>query len=483
MWRARLEHNRPFPALWLRHQQRDGYWKQGSVCEDFAAIRCPVYAVGGWADGYSNSVTRLLQGLEVPRKGLIGPWAHTFPHLGVPGPAIGYLQEALRWWDYWLRGHDTGIMDEPMLRVWMQRHVDPQTFHAERPGRWVAEADWPSRNLRWRDLYLDPAAGLAAAPGPTATVDISSPQSIGLGGGEWCEFGEEGEAPLDQRADDGKSLVFDGPVLGEDFEILGAPTLELRLACDRPLALLAARLCEVAPDGSSLRVSFGFLNLAQRDGAERPAPLRPGEVYRVSLPLNTIAHRFGAGNCLRLALSTAYWPMLWPSPEAATLTLHTGDSRLRLPRREAGAGDDELAAFAPPQAAAPVSAQQALRPPRLARTIERDLLDGTLTFRLVSEGGDLHAGSVARIDEIDLELGHDVERVLRIRDDDPLTARATMSESLMLGRGDWRVRLYASTELTATRQAFRLRARLEARLGDALFFERDWDESIPREWV
>ena len=75
MWRERLENVPLFFERWLEHQRRDAYWKHGSVCEDFAAIQCPVYAVGGWTDAYKNAIPRLLEGLTVPRKGLIGPWA------------------------------------------------------------------------------------------------------------------------------------------------------------------------------------------------------------------------------------------------------------------------------------------------------------------------------------------------------------------------------------------------------------------------
>jgi putative CocE/NonD family hydrolase len=123
MWRERLEALEPFPALWMRHPWRDDTWKHGSISEDYGAIACPVYAIGGWADGYPNAVPRLVEHLTCPRKGLIGPWAHVFSHDGVPGPAIGFLQEAVRWWDHWLQGRDTGIMAEPPLRVWMQESV------------------------------------------------------------------------------------------------------------------------------------------------------------------------------------------------------------------------------------------------------------------------------------------------------------------------------------------------------------------------
>src|SRR5215475_8683692 len=157
-WLQRLAAMPFFPALWLAHQRRDAYWRHGSVCEDYAAIRCPVYAIGGWADGYSNAVPRLLAGLSVPRKGLIGPWAHLYPHDGVPGPAVGFLQEAVRWWDHWLKGADNGIMSEPKLRMYAQQAVRPRPFVPAREGRWISEPTWPSPNVSPRTFAL-------AAPG------------------------------------------------------------------------------------------------------------------------------------------------------------------------------------------------------------------------------------------------------------------------------------------------------------------------------
>ena len=155
MWMQRLENTESLVATWMSHPRRDAYWKRGSVCEDFGAIQCPVYATGGWADGYSNAVPRLLAGLKVPRKGLIGPWGHAWGFRGVPGPAMGFLKEALRWWDHWLKDKPTGIMDEPMYRVWMQDWVPPKSYYAERPGRWVAEASWPSPGIGTRRWHLN----------------------------------------------------------------------------------------------------------------------------------------------------------------------------------------------------------------------------------------------------------------------------------------------------------------------------------------
>ncbi|HXH03648.1 MAG TPA: CocE/NonD family hydrolase, partial [Candidatus Competibacteraceae bacterium] len=314
-WQERLERLPFFPALWLAHQRRDDYWKHGSVCEDWNAIQCPVYAVGGWTDSYSNAIPRLLAGLGVPRKGLIGPWAHIYPQDGAPGPAIGFLQEALRWWDHWLKGLDTGIMAEPMLRVWLEDYAAPSGWRAETPGRWVAEPCWPSPHIETRELYLN-AAALAAQPGAEQALTIRSPQHTGAAVGEWMGTGVPSELPGDQRMDDGYSLVFDSAPLAERLEILGAPELVLEFAADAPLAQLAVRLCDVAADGASARVSYGVFNLTHRDSHADPTALEPGRRYRAVFRLNDCAHAFPAGHRLRLALSTAYWPLVWPAPYA-----------------------------------------------------------------------------------------------------------------------------------------------------------------------
>ncbi len=483
MWLQRLQHNRPFPAVWLSHQRRDDYWKQGSVCEDYSRVRCPVYAIGGWADGYSNAIGRLMAGLSGPRKGLIGPWAHAFPHNALPGPPIGYLQEALRWWDYWLKGIDTGIMDEPMLRAWMQDSVPPSPLHVERSGRWVAEKTWPSPRIEKRSWYLGEPAVLREAPGAAVPLEIQSPQTTGSTAGDWCGFGSEGEAPMDQRADDGRSLVFDTPPLTEALEILGTPSVSLRLSASESQALVAVRLNDLAPDGTSSLVTYGVLNLSHRNSHERPRPPTPDELVDVTLNLNDIAHRFPAGHQLRLAISTSYWPLIWPAPKPFTLTVECGTSKLDLPLRTPQVLDDQLRPFEPAEAAPTASAQFALKQHEFTRSYERDLTTHDTVYRLFSAGGDLETGAIMRIDAINMDLGHTVERVFSIGESDPLSARASIVERLMMRRGDWCIRIRAETELTAGTDQFRLRARLSAREGEAQeeIFTRDWDETIPRD--
>ncbi|HKJ77004.1 MAG TPA: CocE/NonD family hydrolase, partial [Gammaproteobacteria bacterium] len=262
MWLQRLEGSGLWLKTWLEHQRRDDFWKHGSICEDISDVQCPVLAVSGWADGYSNAVFRLLDGLKVPRQGLIGPWSHKYPHLGRPGPAIGFLQEAVRWWDHWLKGVDRGVEDDPMLRVWMQDSVPPTTRYRTRPGRWVAEQQWPSPRVEAVTHPLAP--GRIGAPGEEvdeAELTVQSPLSVGLFAGKWCSYAATPDLPHDQREEDGGGLVFDSEPLEEGLEILGSPVIEVELSANKPIAMLAARLSDVAPDDKATRVTYGLLNL------------------------------------------------------------------------------------------------------------------------------------------------------------------------------------------------------------------------------
>jgi len=473
MWLQRLENVRPWAAGWMRHQRRDAFWKHGSVCEDYARIQCPVYAVGGWEDGYSNAVFRLLAGLQAPAKGLIGPWAHKYPHFAEPGPRIGFLDECLRWWDHWLKGRETGIMAEPQLRVWMQEADRPQLHRKMRAGRWVAEAAWPSGRAEDHVLHLN-ADGLGRNAGPEAALRHASPQTLGHASGEWCSYGLLPDLAGDQRHDDAVALTFDGAPLDDRLEILGAPLLELELTVDRPVAKIAVRLNEVWPDGASTRVSYGVRNLTHDDSHETATPLVPGERYRVRLRLNDTAHAFAPGNRIRVAVSTAYWPLLWPAPEPVALTLFAGRSRLALPRRPAGPLDDSLADFGPALGAAP-ERRVALRPADYRRSETYDQISGERRLAIVGDSGN------ERIEPHGLEVGGHYERAYRILPDDPLSAEAKVRHVLTMGRGTWHTRTATATYLTATPDEFLLSATLDAYEGDHRVFTRTWSERIPRD--
>ncbi|MEQ8664952.1 MAG: CocE/NonD family hydrolase [Rhodospirillales bacterium] len=481
MWLERVNAVDAFPAVWMSHQTRDDFWRQGSVCEDYGAIECPVYAIGGWADGYTNAVPRLVANLKSPCKGLVGPWAHNFPHDALPGPSIGFLQEALRWWDHWLKGTDTGVMDEPRYRVWMQESVPPKPQYDEWPGRWVAEPAWPSSHIGETILYLN-AGHLSDTPEKPVELSFSSPQTTGARSGEWCAFGAEGEMPRDQRTDDGGSLVFEGDPLDERLELLGAPVLDLELRADQPLAMICARLGDVAPDGSVLRVSYGLLNLAHRNGHDAPEPLVPGEWVRVRLQLNDLAHAFPPGHRMRVSLSTSYWPIAWPSPDPVVMGVQTGASLLTLPVRAPRAEDADLRPFDEPEAA-PGSTHKKLSALPLRRTVEVDLATNEMVYTLKSDGGEFDGASLARLEAIGLDIGYTFMKRYRIIETDPLSAQTEVQQTALMQRGDWKIRLTCSTRLSATRSFFQFTGDLEAFENDRAVAHRQWTLSIPRNGI
>jgi hypothetical protein len=483
-WLERLDNNSLFPEMWLRHQRRDSYWKHGSVCEDYASISCAVYAVGGWADAYSNAIPRLLSELRCPKKGLIGPWAHLYPHSGVPGPAIGFLQEALAWWDYWLAGVDNGIMQEPLYRVWMQDSVAPRVFYDERPGRWIAEASWPSADLRPKRYFFGEAALLETAPPPseTASFSVRSPQTTGLDAGVWCPFGADGDLPGDQRDDDVKSLVFDSEPLRGACEILGAPVVEVRVVSDRPVAMLAARINDVAPDGSSARVSYGLLNLTHRLSHDQPSPLEPGRELTARVRLNDVAHRFVAGHKIRLALSTSYWPIAWPSPEPVTLAIRAAGSHLEIPIRAPRSADRLLEPFAPPESG-PEAETVDLDEHDVSWSISEE--PGTHRILTHATTGLRQDGepSMTRIEPLELELGHATQEVFGIAENDPLSATGEIRHTVVSRRNDWSIRVETQVALSATLEHFRVEAELDAFEGGRRVFSRSFDVSVPRDLV
>jgi predicted acyl esterase len=331
MWRERLDASPPIIARWTEHQHEDDYWRHGSLHFDYAAIKCPTYVVGGWADAYVHSVPRLLEGLQCPRKALVGPWGHTYAWIGGPGPALDWAYEEVRWWSHWLRGESTGIMDEPMLRFYRPSATPAQSAPGETPGHWAAEPVWPSPSVHQQRLYLTDA-GLAPRPGPGTKRRHKSDNAVGLKTPEWVPFGQE-EMPADQRADDALSISYDMAPLPADVELLGVPKVRLRVAADKPIAQVAVRLCKVMPDGTSWRLAYGLLNLTHRDGHDAPRLLTPGKAVDVEIPLGFIAQQLKAGERLRLAISEGLWPLVWPSPDSPTLTLDPAASALILPIR------------------------------------------------------------------------------------------------------------------------------------------------------
>jgi putative CocE/NonD family hydrolase len=470
MWLERLEHEPFLPAVWLRHQRRDAYWKRGSVCEDFASIKAATLAVGGWGDAYKNAVARIVEGVQAPAKGIIGPWVHKYPHFAVPRPAIGFLQEALRWWDRWLKNIGTGVDNEPAMRVYVMDTVPPKEWYEERPGRWVAVDSWS--HIATTRLAFGGGGTLASQAATLPPTEIASPQDCGMASGEYCAIWLGPELPGDQSIDDAKSLCFDSEPLDEPCAIVGTPVVRLRLAANRPRAMVAIRLCDVQPDGRSTRITYGVHNLCHRNGHEFVQDVVPGEIMEISLKLDDIAYRVAAGHRLRVAISSAYWPLVWPSPEPVTLTLHAG--AIDLPARAASLHDD--VSFPEPEGAAPRQVET-LRDSSNSRVVERDPSTGETTLSMVDDFGEvreinhgLATGSVAR-------------ELWTIDPADPLSAAGETHWTQTLSRNEWSVRTETFTKMRSDAQNFHLTGRILAYEGDELVFERNFEESVARDHI
>ena len=473
IWLDRLENLPHLAETWFDHQTRDAYWKHGSICEDYSAIKAAVLAVGGWGDAYKNAVPTLLENLQAPCKGIIGPWIHQYPHFAVPKPAIGFLQEALRWWNHWLKDIDSGVMGEPDYRVFSIDSQPPKAEYESLQGRWISEISWPSDNINQDKFYLTRNC-LSPTPDVDEIMHLTSPQNMGKASGEYCAIWQGPDLPTDQTEDDHMSLCFDGPVLDADYEILGAPIVNLRLSIDRLQGNLYVRLCDVDGAGVSARVSYGLLNLTHRFDNENPVDMVPGDMVDVSITLDHCAHRFLKGQRIRVAVSTACWPMVWPSAKPVTLSLDNSTSTLHLPHRLQN--NQPIPAFADPVCAPPAELLER-RASSHSRTQVDDRDTGLTHCKVMDDTGDfidqrhgLGTGNIAR-------ESYAIEPV------DPLSATAQTHWTATKGRGEWQTRTETFSSLRADVDNFYLEAKVEAYLSDDLVFEKSFSKVIARNKV
>ncbi|KMY22854.1 CocE/NonD family hydrolase [Actinobaculum suis] len=549
-WLSRLEKAEPYMENWMSHQTRDEFWQHGSVCEDYSRLNTAVLAVGGWFDPYRDTVLRLVENLSALGKnvrGLIGPWSHQYPDRDLkPGPHIDFLGETLRWWDHWLKGIDTGVMEEPLLKAWIMDPIPPRSYYEEIPGRWVAMDNYPDPAITTREFTLANATSITppaqtaapaapattppaqtAAPksgnvsaatttvaatdsaatdsagmgstdaGSTGTVPltsyIKSPQDVGQNAGRFFPYGNESDLPTDQRADDGRSTTYDFP-LTEDLQILGNCRLHLRLTTQATRGQVYVRLVDVAPDGQATLVTRGNLNLSSREGSEKIVDFPAGEWVGVEIPLTGIGYTIPAGHTLRVALSTAYWPWIWPQAQNAGITVDLAASRMEIPARPdfaalAAAGDtqaqsrldaDRAVKFAGPvqpvnaDVKHPEAGRSGVRRPE--RLISQDVAKRE-TFIQVDP---MYGGT--RIYPDGLHYNEDAVERYWIGWDDPTTARTEAEWIVELSRPDmdWEASLKTRSTISCDAENFYVTSHVRCWDKDELIFEREWNTTIAR---
>jgi hypothetical protein len=306
-------------------------------------------------------------------------------------------------------------------------------------------------------------------------LTVQSPLSVGQFAGKWSSYSAPPDLPYDQREEDGGSLVFQTDVLDEACEILGAPVVRLDVAVNRPVATVAARLSDVAEDGSATRVTYGLLNLTHRDSHDRPSALEPGRRYQVEIPLNGVAQAFPAGHRIRLSLSTSYWPLAWPPPEPVRLSVHTAGSSLDLPIRPIATPDEvTLSTFDDPAGTTPL-ATTVVEPGEYRWDVRRNMITYESALDVVKDAG------TTRYEDTGVEIGKHVREHYGWRADDFTSARGDTEWTMTFARGAWSTRVDTRQTLTCTETEFRLRAELDAYEGGTRICSRNWDVRLPRD--
>ena len=466
IWMERLAREPFLIANWLQHQRRDAFWQHGSVCEDYSRIKAKVLAIGGWADGYKNAVPALVENID-GAKGITGPWVHLYPHIAVPEPRIGFLQEAKRWWDTWLKGIETGVESDPAFRGYVMEGYRPSRFNAPRAGVWIAdEATGGAR--RALPLGADGALGGAGA----FEVPIASPQSCGLAGGEYYAIGRGPELSADQREDDVYSAVWTGEALTAAVDVVGRPKLRLTLRSDTPQGQICVRLNHVHPDGASTRMSFAVLNLTHRKSSASPEPMPVGEAVEIELVLDHMAYRVPEGHKIAVAVSTAYWPLIWPAPEAGAVTVTGG--ALHLPERGLAVADEWR--FDEAEGAAGWQTEE-LRAPRNEKHEVTDHETGLITLTITDDFGkrrDVAHGLVS---------GGVSRETWVIHPDDPLSALGRTHWTEETERAGLALRTETFAEMTSDATNFYVTGRLEAYENDVLVYARDVQDQVKRDMM
>ncbi|MEM9044141.1 MAG: CocE/NonD family hydrolase [Pseudomonadota bacterium] len=468
-WIERIE-TLPFMAAdWLGHPSRDEFWKHGSVCEDWSAIRAAVLAVGGWSDAYVNAPPALAANLDSPVSALVGPWEHKYPHIARINPADG-IGEMLRWFDHYLKGIESAAADLPAYRHFQMEHDNPSRLYRSRKGRWLAEPQMPSSNVSEQALHLS-LNGLTEDLGH-GELSLVPDLRVGQTAAYFCPgMRVDNELSGDQQADDERSLCFDSAVLSSELELLGRPTARLAISVDKPVGQICLRLCDVAPDGSSQRITYRPFNLNHHRGHDAPEMLEPGRIYQIEVALNECSYLLRPGHRLRLAVSSSYWPIVWPSPETATPTLHFDRCDLILPVRSCDHEIDPQAPDAPRQIVG-YQAEQ-FREPSCSYREEVDA-DG----RYVIETSDDYG--MARDPDHGLIWGSEVHQIYAVHPDDPNSALQQARWVFRFERPGWWVEIETESEMTSDTETFYLRRRLKARESDGSEWHRDWSEDLPR---
>lgn len=468
VWNARLDRTVPWLIRWIEEQLDGPYWRS-ALGRRYHEVSVPTLVIGGWADFYASASIRWFAHLRVPKRLIMGPWPHTPPDVATPGPRIDFMREVARWFRHWLADEPTGVLDEPPVMVYIQHSRRPDASTDAAPGVWRYEDALPPTRAGERVWFLGARGDLAASPpladfvAERAYVPFVGFADAGFGGaGGWGE----------QGANDAFSITFTSKPLAGDLEILGIPRARLFASTDAAVACWAVRLCDVAPDGASTLVTKGLLNGTRRDGLDRAEPLAADVVYPLQIDLDAISWVFPRGHRMRLSISGADFPEVWPTPLRATLRVHAGSaapSALLLPVVPPSASPYPAPAPPPPPA----------RRSRFQHTAERTAAEVTYdVLRRRMSARKAQREALRAPDGAAASSEHRVE--MHVSATDPADVFAAAVDRRRLQRGGLEVEAVATAGLRGAAAAFDLDLTLELIVDGAVHRRYRWTKSIPR---
>ena len=461
------------------HEQRDGpFWDRASARGQYEKIKVPGYHIGGWYDAYRNSLPRMLENVAGPVKALIGPWDHDYPHNAFLEPRMEWRHEAVRWFDQWLKGENTGILDEPDFAVFIRDYHPPDPTLEVIPGRWRLEDGWPIQRTEHENWFLHDDHSLSTDAPPEEAVHASTYKpSMGLeGGGPTMWWGS---LIPDQRPMDELSLVYDSEVLAEPMEILGRPIARLSVSADAPRANWVVRISDVAPDGKVTQVAGAGFNGTHRNSAREPEDVIPGEEFPLNIELHFTSWVFPEGHKVRVAISNAQWPMLWPSslPFSSTLTIG-GDRGALVQLPVIPAGMNRTPKFEAPQPNPQLPGYKTLDSGNSTgyaaiTKIQHDPETGEAFGLATNTGATQYPWGIARFEE---EIEH------RTSDTNPahtsVVGRYKVTEELK----DRTLEFEQTVDFKSDENNFYLKFQRWVMIDGELFKEKTWEESIPRDF-
>jgi putative CocE/NonD family hydrolase len=475
--RAALERweTKPWLQGFLHRQLDSPYWRHGSLAPDYSRLTTPTFLGGGYLDIYQNFVPRIMKSAPAPTMGVLGPWHHS---MRVPGPALDWDALRVRWFDHWLKGEDTGMIREPRVSFYLPRFRRQSfRFTDDVPGTWKHLGDWPetvfapSERLYFRpEPERPPAEAITLDPAPGeggALSDLSGPASALLlryypaTGGLGQSFGPttgEGYYGLDHRGEDVWGLSFDTPPLRKSVEILGFARARLFVSATAPVANWIVRLEDVAPDGTSYLVSRGYRNGTHRRSHIAPEALVVNEVYEIEVELFCAAYEFEPDHRIRVVVTNADFPVIWPSPYPMTTTLYTGGDR---------PSHVELPVL-------PALAYLSARLPPLPSTAE-PYVDG---IRGYERTDDLETGTHTAL----LTLGDD-KIWCRVKEDDPASASLEISGNRVETQGERRIEARAEGSLRSTVDSFIMDIECTLLENGNVVRSGRWEDRVARELV